>query len=214
MNHEDKLVYDSESWSIQVRAQALRNPNVQNVPDKSVIYHILDEIQASVDKMRELLGEPKEDHPDNLDNSPFLHNSEKSDESEKAVFHYDGDMTYTQDILDTEHYPKSDDTPKPVKLPRYVAVRSNGTILTKGDSVTSFNHNEDWTFQSVTHPRKVFVTAKDDPDGPDSYPNMASREFYASVFDMGIWDTTRKIWTFTPDWTDRDIFLVGEALEG
>ncbi len=78
---------------------------------------------------------------------------------------------------------------------------SDGTIrkLQKGDIVKTFR-NARWTYQSTSHPRKIFVTYKYDPTGPDSWPNMESREFFASVLNAGIWDDFLKIWTFTPEW--------------
>lgn len=87
---------------------------------------------------------------------------------------------------------------------------SNGMVrkLQKGDSVTTFR-SEDWTFQSVAHPRKIFVTQLEDPNGPKAWPNMASREFFASVLNAGIWDNEMEIWTFSPDWdhpSDPTIF--------
>jgi hypothetical protein len=53
---------------------------IQNVPymyesDEMGTFHILDEVQAKLTKIRELLNEPKTDKVDDLDNSPFLHNS-------------------------------------------------------------------------------------------------------------------------------------------
>lgn len=82
---------------------------------------------------------------------------------------------------------------------------SNGMVrkLQKGDVVQSFR-NEDWTFQSVTHPRKIFVTQLEDPNGPKAWPNMSSREFFASVLNAGIWDNEMEIWTFSPDWEHPD----------
>ena len=92
-------------------------------------------------------------------------------------------------------------------MSRLIAITHPTKVLKKGDSITSvFRPSEGpWTFQSVTHPRKLFVTQKDDPNGPDSWPNMASREFYASVFDAGIWDIDAEEWTFRPEWAEEYI---------
>lgn len=89
-------------------------------------------------------------------------------------------------------------------MSRFIAITFPTKVLKKGDPLKSaFRPSEDpWTFQSVTHPRKLFVTSKDDPNGPDSWPNMASREFYASVFNAGIWDIDAEEWTFRPSWHD------------
>lgn len=88
-------------------------------------------------------------------------------------------------------------------MPNYRAVNVSGDILQKGYILPGSDEN--WTFQSVTHPRKVHVTAKDDPNGPDSWPNMASREYYANVFNLGIWDVDSKAWSFRPDWDESAI---------
>lgn len=81
----------------------------------------------------------------------------------------------------------------------FLAIRRDGSILAKGDILYN-GRNDAWTFQSVTHPRKVFVTDKADPNGPDSWPNLSSREFYADVLNVGIWDTEYKDWSFFPSW--------------
>lgn len=86
-------------------------------------------------------------------------------------------------------------------MPNYRAVNVSGEILKKGYILAG--RDENWTFQSVTHPRKVHVTAKDDPNGPDSWPNMASREFYPNVFELGIWDVDSKAWSFQPSWDEK-----------
>ena len=86
----------------------------------------------------------------------------------------------------------------------YLAIANDHRILKKGDVLRN-HRNEEWTFQSVTHPRKVFVTSKDDPNGPDSWPNLASREFYAGVFHLGIWDISRKEWSWQPHWDNSDL---------
>lgn len=95
---------------------------------------------------------------------------------------------------------------------RYLTIDANGKTLQKNDKLRDFR-GDDWTYQSTTHPRKVFVTAKDDPNGPDSWPNMASREFYASVFNLGIWDTNAQEWSFEPDWPAQQINMVEDQLK-
>jgi hypothetical protein len=80
---------------------------------------------------------------------------------------------------------------------RFKVLRKDGTEVVEGDLLyIRHQHNAKWKFQSCTHPRKVHVTWKEDPNGPDYHPNMASREFYASVFDVSIWDDDAKEWTF------------------
>jgi hypothetical protein len=93
---------------------------------------------------------------------------------------------------------------------RLLAISAINRVAKKGDILRD-SRGSDWTFQSVTHPRKVYVTAKDDPNGPDSYPNMASREFYASVFDLGIWDIDAQEWTFEPSWDATDLTYILRA---
>lgn len=168
------------------------------VQDRAEFERLLDEIQANVVKLRELLELPETDKPDNLDASPFLHNT--------VDFQAETDEWENQLIPE-----KSDNKPEKGSIKNLRAVRSNGTFVETGDKVGSFRQ-EEWTFQSVTHPRKVFVTDKDDPNGPDSYPNMASREFYASVFNLGIWDIQYKEWTFVPFWYKGDIDTVEHSL--
>lgn len=95
----------------------------------------------------------------------------------------------------------------------YQAITANATILAKGNKVRDFRDLE-WTFQSVTHPRKVYVTRKDDPNGPETYPNLHSREFYASVFNLGIWDTETQSWTFEPEWHPSITTMVQRTIMG
>lgn len=85
---------------------------------------------------------------------------------------------------------------------RFSAFNVHGKTLVKGDKVTDFRGME-WTFQSVTHPSKVFVTYMNDPEGPETYPNRESREFYASVLNLGIWDNDDQWWSFTPEWLNK-----------
>lgn len=59
-------------------------------------------------------------------------------------------------------------------MPKFQVFRRNGSQVIKGDTLTDFR-NEEWTFQSCTHPRKVYVTFGD-----------AHREFYASVLNVEI----------------------------
>lgn len=171
------------------------------VEDKADLEQNLDEIQANVVKLRELLELPETDKPDNLDASPFLHNT-----GNKSDFQSNTDEWENQLIPE-----KSDNKPEKGSIKNLRAVRSNGTFVEKGDKVDSFRQ-EEWTFQSVTHPRKVHVTDKNDPNGPDSHPNMASREFYANVFNLGIWDLQYKEWTSVPSWPERDIDTVEHNL--
>lgn len=84
-------------------------------------------------------------------------------------------------------------------MSQYVAKRADGTTVHKGD-VLHNGRGENWTFESVTHPRKVFVSFKNDPNGNDFYPNRESREYYATVFDLGIWDNFAEDWSFRPNW--------------
>lgn len=87
----------------------------------------------------------------------------------------------------------------------YLAIRETTNRIVKRGDILLDSHGVEWTYQSTTHPRKVFVTTKDDQNGPNSWPNMANREFYASVFNLGIWDTERDEWSFSPDWDGTDI---------
>jgi len=95
----------------------------------------------------------------------------------------------------------------------FIAVQRDGTTATKGDILYD-GRNDPWTFQSVTHPRKVFVTHKHDTDGPDSWPNRESREFYANVLNVGIWDTERQEWTFHPEWPKELRYMIERSLRG
>lgn len=82
-------------------------------------------------------------------------------------------------------------------------------ILEIGTIITSFR-NEDWTYQGTFHPRKVYVNAKEDPNGDDFWPNMEQQEFYASVFNLGIKDDATGEWTFEPSWDLPDQFYDAE----
>ncbi len=82
----------------------------------------------------------------------------------------------------------------------YVAKRQDGSILVPGEEIRTTRDNVPWIFRSVTHPRKIYVTWDNDPKGPPYYPNRDSREYYASVFDLGIWDEQDQEWTFEPNW--------------
>lgn len=92
----------------------------------------------------------------------------------------------------------------------YVAVAKNG-IITQDSKIVSFR-GETWNFDGVTHPRKLNVSTKDDPNGPDSYPNMNMGEYYPSVFDMGIWDVYTGSWSFSPGWDISDMTRTVEML--
>ena len=88
-----------------------------------------------------------------------------------------------------------------------------GHILKKGQFLRIVGQIDDiWTFKSVTHPRKVNVYQDENPNGEPSWPNRSSREFYASVFDLGIWDTSAKEWTFTPSWPESVLRSVEDRL--
>lgn len=96
-------------------------------------------------------------------------------------------------------------------MTRYIAVKQDGTVPNRGDILHTFRDAR-WTYQSTTHPRKVFVTSKSNPNGPDSWPNKTSMEFYASVFNLAIWDTRYNEWSFTPGWPDEDIAFAEDKL--
>lgn len=91
-------------------------------------------------------------------------------------------------------------TPKPHE---YRAYRADGTILQKGDKLPS--KDVLWDFVSCTHPRKIYVEAFNDPNGPHSWPNRESCEYYANVFNLGIYDMNDAEWTFRPSWNTSDI---------
>lgn len=173
------------------------------VEDKADLEQNLDEIQANVVKLRELLELPETDRPDNLDASPFLHNT-----GNKSDFQSNTDEWENQLIPE-----KSDNKPEKGSIKNLRAVTQFGHILAKGDKLRSAHRTDEiWTFQSVTHPRKVFVTSKEDENGPDSYPNMNSREFYAGVLNVGIWDVQYQDWTFEPEWSEWNITRVQAKL--
>jgi hypothetical protein len=65
--------------------------------------------------------------------------------------------------------------------------------LEKGDTVTSFR-GEDFTYVGCTHPRKVTVRKEEG----------SLRDFYASVFNLGIRDEETQEWTFYPEWNPTD----------
>lgn len=88
---------------------------------------------------------------------------------------------------------------------RFVAVRKDGSILAQGDEIRTSRDDQPWIFQSVTHPRKLYVTWDTDPNGPPYYPNRTSMEYYASVFDLGIWDTKYQEWSFPPHEDNPDV---------
>lgn len=83
---------------------------------------------------------------------------------------------------------------------RYVAYQNldDGSIVAvqNGQTIISFR-NEEWTYISTDHPRKVLVQAE----------NGFKSEFFASVFHLGIWDTKAQMWTFTPDWPPADLTI-------
>jgi len=79
-------------------------------------------------------------------------------------------------------------------MSRFKVYQEYGPEVVKGNKLTSFRQ-EVWTFESCTHPRKVNVS-QPVVDEPYIYDNH--REFYANVFDVGIWDTKSNEWTFAP----------------
>lgn len=79
---------------------------------------------------------------------------------------------------------------------KFVAKRRDGSIVAQGDTIRTVGDNQPWIFQSVTHPRKLYVIWDTDPNGEPFWPNRDSREFYANVFDLGIWDVEAEEWTF------------------
>lgn len=93
------------------------------------------------------------------------------------------------------------------------AVRANGTFVEKGETVSSGPESDDkWEFVSITHPRKINVMWKNDPNGSDSWPNVQSMSYYASVLNLGIWDVQFKEWTFRPDGDKKDIEVIEHNL--
>lgn len=73
-----------------------------------------------------------------------------------------------------------------------------------GQELSTVTDGDVWYFHGVYHPRKATVTYKEDPDGPDYWPNLTTRDFYASVLNLGIWDSKNKAWSFRPDWAKDD----------
>ena len=57
--------------------------------------------------------------------------------------------------------------------------------------------NEEVSFLSVTHPRKIYV------EFVTGHPGW-KQEFFASVINAGIWDIENEIWTFAPEWEHPD----------
>lgn len=207
---EFRLIQDSDEYNVASEAIESAGHNLfqEYVADTSEMFRILDEIQANVTKLRELFDEPKSDKPDDLEASPFLHSS--------VTFHNTHGNLVT---VNPNNSHKSDDlvegvdynivNPSPELLEKgdkrnLRAVRSDGTFVQEGDKVLSFR-NEEWTFGGVSGPRKVWVTDKADPNGPNSYPNMSTREFYPSVFNLGIWDIQFKEWANEPSWPFGDV---------
>lgn len=74
---------------------------------------------------------------------------------------------------------------------------ADGFELHKGYQITS-SRDEPWIYDNCVHPRKISVHWDEDPNGEPFWPNRSSREFYASVFNAGIWDVEREEWTFPP----------------
>jgi hypothetical protein len=76
---------------------------------------------------------------------------------------------------------------------RFYVITQNGHILQKGDPLTTHD-KEYYVFESVTHPRKVYVTAMWDGQ-------VIHREYYANVLNVGIWDNQYNEWSFAPEWS-------------
>lgn len=76
-----KEIQDSEEYDrLSARIAEIGQTFTRNyVSDKLDFAHMLDEVDANVTKLRELLDLPKTDKPDDLDASPFLHNSDVTD---------------------------------------------------------------------------------------------------------------------------------------
>lgn len=89
------------------------------------------------------------------------------------------------------------------KKHEFRAYRADGTQVHTGDVLGAADN--EWIFSSCTHPRKIYVGRLEDPNGPQTWPNKETREFYASVFDLGIYDVTDAEWTFVPNWRTSDI---------
>lgn len=73
---------------------------------------------------------------------------------------------------------------------KFTAFGPTDRVLVKGDQLTNFRGESGYTYLGTTHPRKVTVCT----------PGDSIREFYASVFDCGIWCDTYAEWTFEPEW--------------
>jgi hypothetical protein len=70
---------------------------------------------------------------------------------------------------------------------------SGSEPLKKGDTLTSFR-GEDFTYEGCYHSRKVTVRNKEG----------ALRDYYANVFNLGIWDKAWQGWSFYPEWNPVD----------
>lgn len=79
-------------------------------------------------------------------------------------------------------------------MKHYTVIREDGTEVTKGELL--FTRDEAWQFVDCTHPRKIHVKQKEDPNGDDFWPNTRNQEFYANVFNVGIYDKETQEWTF------------------
>ena len=77
---------------------------------------------------------------------------------------------------------------------QYAAINRNKDILGRGAQLTDFRGNTGYTYQGTYHPRKVTVRTQDG----------AQREFYASVFDLGIFCPELNDYTFAPNWHESD----------
>lgn len=217
------------AWIIQDRgSQLFRYLQVADNQDHLDIQRVLDEIQSYSGVLFELL---RADELDNADESVEarevreIHEWDAEDESEESDNECEGHESLNGDSMGesvqcdgsciTPTAPETGETvesPEKDKTPRFVAVQQDGRILNKGDLIHATRTNDEWTYQSTTHPRKVYVTAMDDPNGPESWPNMASQEFYPRVFNLGIWDTKYSEWSDAPSWDISDIANATSAL--
>lgn len=230
MSIYDKSQYGGALFIISDRANKLYesavNHNNTGKLDKTDILHKMDEIQAYVDVIRELIAEDEGDKsdtgykPDETDNSPFLHNSDNTPKPD--LLPVTAKMEALLNRLEAERLAKSDNTPKsypnlsdaleahgkdlldksdkPLEkgsVRDLRVIESSGYVLHHGDYMdyTDIKDKVCYTFQSVTHPRKVNTI--------DS--NGHTHTYYASVHNVGIWDVRFHEWTFRPSWDESDI---------
>lgn len=199
------------AWIIQDRgSQLFRYLQVADNQDNLDIQRVLDEIQSYSGVLFELLRADELDKAEESDNECEGHESLNGDSMGESV-QCDGSCI-TPTAPETG---ESVESPEKDKTPRFVAVTASGRILKKGDEIYTTRLNEVNTFTSVTHPRKVNSYTLDDPNGPKSWPNMSSNSYYASVFDLGIWDTQANEWSFRPEndmWGESSIDETADIL--